>query len=151
MIHIHFKNDVAWLMHVVRNFYELLMVLPGKKISTKAVGKSMRNDITHEYKFAEKSTLERASVRKAMGKAGNIAVTSTPKTLQMKVKPADNVVEIGKDIDVIVYLKNTASKDLSLLISIGCSIIRYNGVVKEELDLKKIKEKISGNEGLWIK
>ena len=136
----------------VRDAYRsILYIVTGKKISTKAVGKSTREDITREYKFAENSALERASVRKAMGKAGNVAVISTPKTLEMKVKPVANAVEIGKDIEVKVHLKNTANKDLSLSISVGGSIVRYNGVCKGEPISMKRKEEISGDSGWLIK
>ena len=82
-----------------------------------------------------------------MDKAGNIVIASTPKTLEMKVKPVDKVVEIGKNIDVKIYLKNTGSQDLSLLVSVGCNIIRYNGISKGELESKKIRENISGQQG----
>ena len=86
-----------------------------------------------------------------MGKAGNVAVKSTPKTLEMKVKPVAHAVQIGKDITVKVYLKNTANKDLSLSMSVGGSIVRYNGVSKGELHSMKKKEEISGNSGWLIK
>jgi len=118
----------------------------GKKISTKAVGMDRREDITKCYKFAEKSAVERASVRKAMGKAGNVAVTSTPKTVEMKVKPSENAIEIGEDLKVNIYLKNTSEKGHSLLISVQGNVIRYNGVSKGDFHSTKFKEEISGNE-----
>ena len=123
------------------------MCFTGKKISTKAVGMDRREDITKCYKFAEKSALERASVRKAMGKAGNVAVTSTPKTVEMKVKPSENAIEIGEDLKVNIYLKNTSEKSHSLLISVQGNVIRYNGVSKGDFHSTKFKEEISGNEG----
>ena len=126
------------------------MRFTGKKISTKAVGIDRREDITKCYKFAEKSALERASVRKAMGKAGNVAVTSTPKTLEMKVKPVNNAIEIGEDLQVNIYLKNTSEEDHSFLISTQGNVIRYNGVSRGEFHSAKIKEEISGKEGELI-
>lgn len=51
-----------------------LFLFSGKRISTKAVGKKERHDITGEYKFEEGSVLERASVRNALLKRSNVAV-----------------------------------------------------------------------------
>lgn len=45
----------------------------GKKMSTKAVGSDSRQDITHEYKYPEKSVEDRASHGSAAAKQGGIA------------------------------------------------------------------------------
>ena len=44
----------------------------GKSISTKAVNRDAREDITEQYKWPEYSILERDVVRKAMIKSDNI-------------------------------------------------------------------------------
>ena len=46
---------------------------------TKAVGEDKVDDITDEYKFVEGTMMERASVKKALLKAKNIAVKAVPK------------------------------------------------------------------------
>lgn len=124
--------------------------IEGKKISTKCLGTNGRQDITDDYKFKEMSALERASVRKAMNRAGNIAISCTPKTVEMKMRPEENVIEIGKDIEVNVFLKNTAEKSLSLLLTIGGNVIRYNGVSTGNIDSQKLRERISGQDGKSI-
>ncbi|XP_065066224.1 coagulation factor XIII A chain-like [Rhopilema esculentum] len=118
----------------------------GKKISTKIVGKRSRQDITNEYKFPENSVLERATVRRAMDKAGNMHVRSTPKTLEMKARPQESNIEIGDDINVDVFLKNTGEQDLTLKLIVGGNIVRYNGVSKGELGYKRLNEKIGAQE-----
>ena len=123
----------------------------GKKISTKAIGKLSRQDITKDYKFPENSVLERASVRRALSKAGNVNVISTPQTLEMKVRPTHDVVTIGDDIEVNVFLKNTGQQKLILRMILGGSVVRYTGVSKGDLDNQRRNETINAQEGMRIK
>ena len=85
-----------------------------------------------------------------MDKAGNMHVRSTPKTLEMKARPQDSIIEIGNDINVDVYLKNTGEQDLTLKLIVGGNIVRYNGVSKGELGYKRLNEKIGAQEGKVI-
>lgn len=89
-------------------------------------------------------------MRKALSKAGNVNVISTPQTLEMKVRPTDDVVTIGKDIEVNVFLKNVGEQDLTLRLIVGGSVVRYTGVSKGDLNNQRRNETIAAQQGMEI-
>lgn len=67
------------------------------------------------------------------------------------MRPVDNAVEIGNDVKVNIFLKNSSNKNLTLLLTESGHVIRYNGISKGDFHSKKIKESIDGQEGKLIK
>ena len=87
-------------------------------------------------------------MRRALSKAGNANVISTPQTLEMKVRPTHDVVTIGDDIEVNVFLKNTGQQELTLRMILGGSVVRYTGVSKGDLDNQRRNETIGAQQGI---
>ncbi len=111
------------------------------------MGSLNRKDITNEYKFAENSVLERASVRKAFKKSGNESLKITPKVIEMKVRPENTAIEIGDDLVVVANIKNLGEKERKATVVLGGNIVRYNGVAKGDLMNHKYRATLPSNEG----
>ena len=77
----------------------------GKKISTKAVGSSQRDDITLQYKYVEGTVEERIAL------TGGAATASTDESVQFSVKLNQPIYNIGDSI--VVEVISTAKKALN--------------------------------------
>lgn len=105
----------------------------GKKISTKAVGSTQREDITLQYKYAEGTVAERVAL------AGG--VTSADESVQFSVKFNQPIYNIGDNI--VVEVISTAKKALNsgpVTISVVVEHVEYNGVRGKEI--KRVQKDI---------
>ena len=78
----------------------------GKKISTKAVGKRVREDLTDNYKYKEGTAAERAALL-----GGKARTEETPPEIGFSVKPEKELYTIGSAMKINVTL--TAKKALA--------------------------------------
>ncbi|XP_071951655.1 protein-glutamine gamma-glutamyltransferase K-like [Antedon mediterranea] len=102
----------------------------GMNMSTKAVGRYARHDVTNDYKFREGSVEERTSVATALRsirrKKRLQKHVSTDVSFSVNI-PDD--VKIGKDFDVKVTVKNTTSEKRNLFVNVNGKTVYYTGVV----------------------
>ncbi|XP_036605376.1 protein-glutamine gamma-glutamyltransferase 2 [Trichosurus vulpecula] len=100
----------------------------GVMISTKAIGKDEREDITHQYKHPEGSEEERDTYKRANhlnkltsqeGQPGDDSVM-----IKIKVSPDMNK---GSDFDVFGVINNTSSEEQSCRLLIAARTVSYNG------------------------
>ncbi|XP_071786426.1 protein-glutamine gamma-glutamyltransferase K-like [Asterias amurensis] len=106
----------------------------GFHISTKAVGKYEREDITDQYKYKEGSELERIAVREAsthVRKAKKI-LKNIVKDVQFSVDMPENPL-LGKDIKFFVSVKNTSDKVRDVYLAMNGNSVYYTGVKKGKI------------------
>ncbi|XP_074867646.1 protein-glutamine gamma-glutamyltransferase E-like [Carettochelys insculpta] len=108
----------------------------GQFTSTKAVGSYARVDVTGDYKYAEGSEKERQVFEKARRKLGTVHpfASTLEKHPEIDQKPeisgkfkVDGILEIGKDISLILVLKNLTSAPKTLKASMTAWTIVYTG------------------------
>ncbi|KAK0151069.1 Protein-glutamine gamma-glutamyltransferase 2 [Merluccius polli] len=119
----------------------------GEHISTKAVGKDERRDITHHYKYPEGSEEERLVFEKAQHR-NKLQKKGQEPGLLIKVKLAKNMI-VGSDFEVYAVLSNTymLAKRCSLMLI--ARAVPYNstrgescGFSSEVVDLAPGEEKL---------
>ncbi|XP_071846211.1 protein-glutamine gamma-glutamyltransferase K-like [Apostichopus japonicus] len=116
----------------------------GKYISTKAVGRMARHDITDQYKFSEGTQRERMAVLTASKyvKSAKNFMKDVPKDVSFSVELPRDVI-IGSDIEVTVRATNNSSSSRSVPISVSGSTVYYTGVKKATVVSSKYTLKIS--------
>lgn len=110
----------------------------GKNISTKAVGKFERHDITDLYKYSEGTQRERMAVATASKyvKSAKNFIKNVVKNIEFDVIIPDEVM-LGSDFEVTVTAKNVGSTTHRVPISITGSTIYYTGVKKAQVAASK--------------
>ncbi|XP_031422821.1 protein-glutamine gamma-glutamyltransferase 2-like isoform X2 [Clupea harengus] len=97
----------------------------GHHISTKAVGKDERHDITNLYKYPEGSEEERMVFEKA--KHHNKLLKSGEEPgVHIKIKIAKSTM-IGTDFDVIAVVRNNSPTPKTFLLMFYARVLHYNG------------------------
>ncbi|CAM5111712.1 unnamed protein product [Natator depressus] len=118
----------------------------GKSISTKAVGKNTREDITAQYKFPEGSPEERKAVEKACSylNSSNLAVsqsTTPPPPLQAGIQlevEGEKALWLGNPINLNIIAQNSSAGAWTINLVASCQLQCYTG--KVEANLGSIKQ-----------
>ncbi|XP_071503234.1 protein-glutamine gamma-glutamyltransferase K-like, partial [Diadema antillarum] len=106
----------------------------GQNISTKAVGKFQRQDITEDYKYREGSTLERVAVYTASRyvKKNKNFRANIKQDVQFTVELPKGVM-IGSDFTVKVTSKNIGTEKRTGSVTLTGSTVYYTGVRKNKV------------------
>ncbi|XP_066547088.1 protein-glutamine gamma-glutamyltransferase 4 isoform X2 [Amia ocellicauda] len=112
----------------------------GKNISTKAVGKDMRQDITMEYKFAEGTPEERKAVERALAVSRPDVPFPTTPTVQVGFE-SRNAVRLGTPVTLRISLSNSSSRDQTISLTASCQLQTYDG--KNVATIKVLKQEVT--------
>uniref|UniRef100_A0A8B9XRP2 protein-glutamine gamma-glutamyltransferase n=1 Tax=Bos mutus grunniens TaxID=30521 RepID=A0A8B9XRP2_BOSMU len=115
----------------------------GKYISTKAVGSNSRMDVTEKYKYPEGSSQERQVFEKALRKlkptmsfsatsASSLAREEREPSISGRFKVA-GVLTVGKEVNLILMLKNLTSDTKTVTVNMTAWTIVYNGTLVHEV------------------
>ncbi|XP_058860040.1 protein-glutamine gamma-glutamyltransferase 2-like [Acipenser ruthenus] len=108
----------------------------GQRISTKSVGKDVREDITHLYKYPEGSEEERHVFEKANHQ--NMLLKPKPAPgLHLKIKVTEGM-RNGCDFDVYAVVTNNTPKPKLCRLMFCARAARYNSTVGEECGMKDL-------------
>jgi len=101
----------------------------GNNISTKAVGRFEREDITSQYKFAEHTPEERLSFQNARKFVRRTHEESkTEKLQQIQVVPnISSVLHFGNNLNFSVQVNNTSDKQQNVFLRVVTKVMQYNG------------------------
>ncbi|XP_016981656.2 annulin-like [Drosophila rhopaloa] len=110
----------------------------GQNLSTKAVLKWEREDVTANYKFAERSKEERSTMFKALKKSNNayskLYLNDTFKDIEFDME-VNHDIKIGEDFSVVLKMTNKSESTAHVAAGeISCDTILYNG--KGALEVK---------------
>ncbi|XP_029445551.1 protein-glutamine gamma-glutamyltransferase 4 [Rhinatrema bivittatum] len=109
----------------------------GKCISTKAVGKNMREDITRQYKFKEGSKEERESMATACSKLLNESCSieaAPPPSAAVKLEIlCDKTLSPGNPIALNITVKNSSTQARTADLIANCQLITYTGKIVASL------------------
>uniref|UniRef100_A0A4W4FGA1 Protein-glutamine gamma-glutamyltransferase 2 n=1 Tax=Electrophorus electricus TaxID=8005 RepID=A0A4W4FGA1_ELEEL len=105
----------------------------GQCISTKAVGRDEREDITHLYKYPEGSEEERQVFEKANHQNRLIQNEEEP-GLKLKIKVNPSMM-VGSDFDVYAQVKNNTDSKKSFRLTFYAQAVTYNGKLGETCGL----------------
>ncbi|XP_071448143.1 annulin-like isoform X2 [Hetaerina americana] len=113
----------------------------GQFISTKAVGKYVREDITHNYKFPEKSAEERAAMLRALRQSESMFsryyLNEDFNDIKFDFELRDDIV-IGSPFSVVVVMKNSSrTKDHKVTVLLRVDTVLYTGKIKEGVKKEK--------------
>ncbi|XP_044520236.1 protein-glutamine gamma-glutamyltransferase 2 isoform X1 [Gracilinanus agilis] len=111
----------------------------GMMISTKAVGKDEREDITHDYKYPEGSKEERDAFKRAnhMNKLVQRDDNSSNDNLKIKIKVSPDMNK-GNDFDVFAVIKNDLSGEQTCHLLMLARTMSYNGILGPECAKKEM-------------
>lgn len=111
----------------------------GQNISTKAVGKDSREDITHTYKYPEGSEDERRVYEKAnqQSEVPRTMKEDVPHEIDMKIKVSENM-DKGSDFDVFAVIRNNTGEDKDCRLTFCARPTSYTGQVGPECGQKDI-------------
>ncbi|KAJ7322595.1 hypothetical protein JRQ81_018882 [Phrynocephalus forsythii] len=118
----------------------------GKSISTKAVGKNTREDITDQYKFPEDTPEEREAVENACCYLQSCSLgTSEDKVESPKAElkfgmDGEKALWPGQPIDFNIVVKNESMSTWTVNVAASCQLETYTG--KVEANLESIKQTI---------
>ncbi|RZF45384.1 hypothetical protein LSTR_LSTR002827 [Laodelphax striatellus] len=115
----------------------------GQCISTKAVGKWTREDITENYKHAEKTETERTNMLKALRQSESLFsryyLNEEFNDIKFDFKLLDDIV-IGLPFSVILSMKNKSrTKDYSISIILRVDTVIYTGKIKDSVKKEKFE------------
>ncbi|XP_069698767.1 annulin-like isoform X3 [Periplaneta americana] len=113
----------------------------GQFISTKAVGKWEREDITNTYKFPEKSEEERAAMLKALRQSENLFsryyLNEDFNDIKFDFELRDDIV-IGSPFSVVVLMKNQSrTQDHTVTVTLRVDTVLYTGRLKDAVKKDK--------------
>ncbi|XP_066093959.1 protein-glutamine gamma-glutamyltransferase 2-like isoform X2 [Saccopteryx bilineata] len=121
-------------------------VIVGLNISTKSVGRDVREDITHTYKYPEGSPQERAAFQRAnhLNKLTQKEQTQTEQTqkeqtqteqtqkeqtgVAMRIRVAQNV-KMGSDFEVFAHITNNTALDRACRLLLCAHTVSYTGLL----------------------
>ncbi|KAM3922553.1 protein-glutamine gamma-glutamyltransferase 2 [Leptodactylus fuscus] len=111
----------------------------GQNISTKAVGKDSREDITHNYKYPEDSEDERRVFEKANQHASvpREPTEKVPHAVDMKIKVPEKT-EKGSDFDVFAVISNNTAEEKECRLTMCARPTSYTGEVGPECGMKDL-------------
>ncbi|NWQ92767.1 TGM4 glutamyltransferase, partial [Burhinus bistriatus] len=166
-------DKVYWLVKKVNGKDKYIRISTetqgiGVNISTKAVGKDEREDITTQYKFPEGSEQERKAMQKAssfirppgMGVRARFASTvpmddmdSKPEVLRDTVSKTGLQLEItntealypGNPLELAITVKTAAPGSWTINLAGSCQLQSYTGKVEASLGYIKETVKLEGN------
>ncbi|TRY98566.1 hypothetical protein DNTS_005270, partial [Danionella cerebrum] len=110
----------------------------GKSISTKAVGRDEREDITHSYKYPEGSAEERKVYEKA-NHHNKLAQAGEEPGLHVRIRVTPEM-QIGSDFDVYAEIKNNTRVRKSCRVMFFAQAVSYNGALGETCGLGEFTE-----------
>ncbi|XP_029995453.1 protein-glutamine gamma-glutamyltransferase 2-like [Sphaeramia orbicularis] len=116
----------------------------GRFISTKAVGRDERHDITHQYKYAEGSTEERKVYEKAQHH-NKLQKRGEEPGLYLKIKLADSMI-VGSDFVVNAILKNNCMDTRTCSFLFFARAVGYNGRKGESCGFTSDKVEVPSGE-----
>ncbi|XP_076840804.1 protein-glutamine gamma-glutamyltransferase 2a isoform X2 [Brachyhypopomus gauderio] len=121
----------------------------GQCISTKAVGRDEREDITHLYKYPEGSEEERQVYEKANHQNRLIQNEEEPGLLlKIKVTPS---MEVGSDFDVYAQVKNNTDAKKTFRLTFYAQAVTYSGKLGESCGLMELTgANLAPTEGLKV-
>ncbi|KAJ6661998.1 hypothetical protein lerEdw1_012845 [Lerista edwardsae] len=127
----------------------------GKSISTKAVGKNTREDITHQYKFPEDSPEERKAVQTAcnylnscnLGVGYGSGEVSKP-NLQFEIE-GEKEIWPGQPIDLNIVVKNESGGSWTVKLAGSCQLESYTGKIEASLATIKQTIETEGKPGMY--
>lgn len=111
----------------------------GQNISTKAVGKDSREDITHNYKYPEGSEDERRVFEKANEQSvvPRVIKEEVPHAVDMKIKVSEKM-DKGSDFDVFAVISNNTEEDKECRLRFCARPTSYTGEVGPECGKKDL-------------
>ncbi|XP_042909148.1 annulin [Parasteatoda tepidariorum] len=120
----------------------------GQYISTKAVGRYEREDITDEYKYKESSKEEREVMLRALRQCGNVFsryyLNDEFEDVQFDFQLLDDIV-IGSPFNVKLTVKNKGVENKTYTVkgALAVHTTFYTGQLKESVKREKFKVKVS--------
>ncbi|XP_049802797.1 annulin isoform X1 [Schistocerca nitens] len=118
----------------------------GQNISTKAVGRFQREDITNTYKYPEKSVEERAAMLKALRQSESLFsryyLNEDFNDIHFNFELRDDIV-IGSPFSVVVVMKNRSNQqDYTVTVLLRVDTVLYTGHVKDGVKKEKAERVI---------
>jgi len=118
----------------------------GLHISTKAVGKFAREDITHLYKHKDNSVLERESVLRALRQCESMFsryyLNESLEDVKFDFKLVDDIV-IGSSFKVLVEVSNrNPSKEYTVSVTLRVESTDYTGKIKGLVKRHQFQEEV---------
>ncbi|KAL7642373.1 UNVERIFIED_CONTAM: hypothetical protein RMT77_006934 [Armadillidium vulgare] len=108
----------------------------GLNISTKAVGKMRRDDITYLYKYREESEEERNIMTEALRRCQNVFaryyLNQKFEDVEFKLHLRDDIV-IGKPFKVNVSMINKSENEHNVSVLLRADTMLYTGAIKESV------------------
>ncbi|KAM9296509.1 protein-glutamine gamma-glutamyltransferase 2 [Gastrophryne carolinensis] len=111
----------------------------GQNISTKAVGKDSREDITHTYKYPEGSEDERRVFQKAneLVSVPKPEPNQAPSDFAIKIKVSEGMNK-GSDFDVFAVIHNNTDEVKDCRFRIGARTVSYTGAPGPECGMEDV-------------
>ncbi|XP_066093963.1 protein-glutamine gamma-glutamyltransferase 2-like [Saccopteryx bilineata] len=100
-------------------------VIVGLNISTKSVGRDVREDITHTYKYPEGSPQEREAFQRANHL--NKLTHKEYSGVAMRIRVAQSL-KMGSDFDVFAHITNNTAKGHVFHLMLCARTVSYNGL-----------------------
>ncbi|XP_078275091.1 protein-glutamine gamma-glutamyltransferase 2-like [Rhinoraja longicauda] len=129
---------VSWLVYKDGSKRQISVnhQLVGQHVSTKAVGRNEREDITHNYKYAEDSKKERDTFNKADAKVNLPTMLDNPMTIKLNASQAN---QNGKNFETSVVVTNNTSAVKTGGLFLCAQTIFYNGKPIQECGWKNVE------------
>ncbi|XP_060637756.2 protein-glutamine gamma-glutamyltransferase 4-like [Anolis sagrei] len=135
---------VLWITRKVNGKEEFMRVFEdtrmiGRNISTKAVGKNEREDITDQYKFPEGSPEERKAMKTALSHASsleNYTAASFPESPKAELTlgiEEEKTLLPGQPIDLNIVVRNMSADAWTVNLCVSCHLESYTGKVQARL------------------
>lgn len=137
-------DSFAWVRQNDGNFIKIQLSSDeiGRYISTKSILKPERNDITHEYKFAEGSAAERVAVLRAV-RAGTRADDFHTGIEDVKMEVTlDPTILIGSDFHAKIKIENVSSEVRVVKGNFSVMSVFYTGVLAHSILKHPVKVEI---------
>ncbi|MGH0188201.1 UNVERIFIED_CONTAM: hypothetical protein FKN15_028530 [Acipenser sinensis] len=147
-------DKVCWVVRpdgtMIRDSSDIKTI--GKNISTKAVGSTEREDITHLYKYPEGSVKERAVFKKAIQRGSRILKNmlehsdsyQITKGVQLNFVQETHAVS-GKEIAVTLVIFNNSETAKSLTLNLNAQVMLYTGRPACQIWSRRVTTKIGPN------
>ncbi|XP_051985803.1 protein-glutamine gamma-glutamyltransferase 2 [Xyrauchen texanus] len=108
----------------------------GQKISTKSVGRDVREDITHLYKYPEGSAEERKVFEKAKHQ-NKLNQQQANGGLNVTIKLSSGISK-GCDFDVFAIVTNNSAEEKKCRLVFASRAVSYNGITGRECGFKDL-------------
>ncbi|XP_066578969.1 protein-glutamine gamma-glutamyltransferase K [Amia ocellicauda] len=120
----------------------------GHFISTKAVGRDEREDITELYKFTEGTEEERIAVETACryGTKPNVYSAPTANDVTIEITLKGEEPRMGENATLTITLSNKSSKPRSTTLHSQMAVMYYTGVTKATVRKDNVPLELMGNE-----